>query len=262
MLEGDAPKLALSRAGAGPSVTLVHGFTQSGASWERVAAWLADGHEVLTPDLPGHGSSPLAMGDLHTAADRLGATCGRSSYVGYSLGGRICLHLALDHPDLVERLVLVSTTAGIEDVEERDERRLADESLAERIAQGGDEGLPAFIDEWLAGPLFAGLSEEAADRPSRLVNGAAGLASSLRANGVANQMPLWERLSELAMPVVVVAGSEDKKFIDLGERMAAAVGPNALLVLAADAGHAVPFEQPEAFARLVGDFADSEPTVH
>jgi 2-succinyl-6-hydroxy-2,4-cyclohexadiene-1-carboxylate synthase len=243
-------RLHAPRRGSGPRIVLVHGFTQSAASFEPVARALAGSHEVVTPDLPGHGRSPAAAGGLESAAAELASSCGRATYVGYSLGGRVCLQLALDHPDVVERLVLVSTTAGIEDLDERAERAGEDEQLARRIEEGGDRNLPAFLDEWLAGPLFAHLSDEAAGRPARLVNTAAGLASSLRAHGTGAMLPLWERLGELGMPVVVVAGADDAKFASLARRLAAATRSSSL-VLVPGAGHAVPFEQPEAFARLV-----------
>ena len=248
------PALHVGRSGDGPPVVLVHGFTQTSASWRPVANSLETTNTVLTPDLPGHGESPAADGDLDTAAAQVGEACGAGAYIGYSLGGRVCLHLALDRPELVERLVLVSTTAGIEDTEERAERIASDEALAERIEREGDEGIPAFIDEWLAGPLFRDLGEDSADRESRLVNTAAGLAGSLRHHGTGAQLPLWERLSEIEVPVLVVAGADDEKFVESGERLASAIGPAALFLLVPGAGHAVPFEQPEAFSRLVGDF--------
>lgn len=222
---------------------LVHGFTQSGQSWRRMAAELgAGGLSVETPDLSGHGSAPLATGDLASEALRLGTTYGRATYAGYSLGGRVVLHLALERPDLVESLVLFSSTAGIEDPAERAARRDADEALAARLEAGGDEGVPAFIDEWLAGPLFRHLDTDTADRPSRLVNTAAGLASSLRHHGTGTQQPLWGRLGELAMPVVIVVGEDDVKFSALGERLRTGIGQNARLVVVPGAGHAVCFE--------------------
>ncbi len=236
----------------------MHGFTQTGASFEPVARYLESSHEVILPDLPGHGDSAPPSGGLPEAARALSASCGRATYVGYSLGGRICLHLALDQSDAVERLVLVSTTAGIEDPEEREARLRSDRALADRIEAGGDEGLPAFLDEWLSGPLFATLDEEAANRSARLGNTAAGLAASLRCHGTGTQLPLWEQLGDLEMPVLVVAGSEDDRFVDSCQRMAAAIGPNALLRVVPGASHAVPFEQPETFARLLTSFISGE----
>jgi 2-succinyl-6-hydroxy-2,4-cyclohexadiene-1-carboxylate synthase len=252
----EAPEGALhvTRAGTGPPIVLLHGFTQSARSWRPLEGELGAGHELILPDLPGHGQSQPATGGLAEAAALVAAAAGAATYVGYSLGGRVALHLALARPELVERLVLVGTTAGIEDLDEREQRKAADDRLAEELEGVGDEGVPGFLDEWLAGPLFAHLTEEQADREARLVNTAAGLASALRLLGTGAQLPLWEEVGILEMPVLVVAGEDDAKFVDAGRRLASAIGPNALFVLAPGCGHAVPFEQPEAFGRLMVNF--------
>ncbi|HUZ21006.1 MAG TPA: alpha/beta fold hydrolase [Acidimicrobiales bacterium] len=248
MGEGATPPdggLAADRAGSGARVVLVHGFTQSARSWRVVAGELEAAHEVVTVDLPGHGGSAhCAARDLDQAARLLGEAGGRATYVGYSMGGRVCLLLALAEPELVEGLVLVGATPGIVDGAERAARRASDEALAGRIEALGLEG---FLDEWLAGPLFAHLTPAQADREARLVNTAAGLAAALRALGTGRQEPCWERLGELAMPVLAVAGEDDAKFAALAERMARAIGPNARAALLAGAGHAVAFERPGAF---------------
>lgn len=247
--------LGATRTGGGPRVVLVHGFTQSHQSWARVTRALSGAHEVVCVDLPGHAASArVVVRDLDEAAGRLGATGGRAAYVAYSLGGRTALTLALARPDLVGALVLVGATAGIEDAAERAERRQADEALAARLEAGGDAGLAGFLDDWLAGPLFAHLTAEQADRRARLANTAAGLAASLRACGAGTQVPTWDRLGELSMPVLVVAGERDHKFAGLGERLVAGIGPNARLALVEGAGHAAPFEAPGAFVDLVEDF--------
>jgi 2-succinyl-6-hydroxy-2,4-cyclohexadiene-1-carboxylate synthase len=250
--------LHINRSGKGKRIILVHGFTQSAQSWAAIAQDLVEDHEVVVPDLPGHGASPRAAGDLGYAADQLAESCGKGTYVGYSLGGRICLHLALRRPILVERLVLVGATAGLEDVDDRAQRRLADDELADHIATGGDAGLPAFIDEWLSGPLFDHLSEKEADRPARLVNHAADLAGALRHYGLGNQLPLWEQARGLHMPVLVLAGEKDSPFVALGERLASAIGGNSLFLLVAGCGHAVPFEEPAAFTALIRSFVSGE----
>ena len=193
---------------------LVHGFTQTGASWSRIARELATDSEVVAPDLPGHGRSPApdaGSGMAETAA-LLGQAGGRATYIGYSLGGRCCLQLALQAPQLVERLVLIGAHPGIENEADRRLRRQDDEALAAQLEQGGDAAIPEFVESWLSGPLFSHLSEEQADRPSRLTNSAAGLAASLRTVGTGAQAPLWGRLGELDMPVLVMAGALDAKF--------------------------------------------------
>ena len=245
-----------TRRGHGPRVVLVHGFTQSANSWARISLELEADFEVVTVDLPGHGRSapPEPASDLTQAAEALAQTGGAASYVGYSLGGRHCLQLALQRPELVERLVVVGAHPGIEDESGRSERRELDEQLASGLERGGDEMMPAFLDRWLAGPLFAHLDEEQADRASRLANTSAGLAGSLRTAGTGTQTPLWGRLCELEMPVLVVVGAADDKFGPIARRTAEAIGPNARLAVVARSGHAVCFERPRSFVSLLREF--------
>ncbi|MGD0943356.1 MAG: alpha/beta fold hydrolase [Acidimicrobiales bacterium] len=242
--------------GRGPRVVLVHGFTQTSSSWAGVAGELEGGFEVVTVDLPGHGRSPVPEpgSGLAQAAGALGRAGGEATYVGYSLGGRCCLHLALEAPELVERLVIVGAHPGIRDEPSRRLRREADDRLAAELERGGDAMMPEFVDRWLAGPLFAHLTEEQADRPSRLSSSAAGLAASLRTAGTGTQSPLWESLGELEMPVLVVVGEDDGKFRPIAERTAEAIGANARLAVVAGAGHAVFLERPGAFVALVREF--------
>jgi 2-succinyl-6-hydroxy-2,4-cyclohexadiene-1-carboxylate synthase len=238
-----ADALASSVLGHGPRLVLVHGFTQTGRSWDAIAAQLTERFEVVSVDAPGHGGSGDVRATPADGAALLGGAGGPATYVGYSMGGRLCLHLAIARPDLVRRLVLVSATAGIEDATERANRRAADEALAASIEQ---DGVDAFLDHWLAQPLFATLPPEAAGAEDRRRNTAAGLASSLRLAGTGTQEPLWDRLGELRMPVLVVAGALDAKYAAIAERLADAI-PDATLEVIDDAGHAVHLERPDVF---------------
>jgi 2-succinyl-6-hydroxy-2,4-cyclohexadiene-1-carboxylate synthase len=213
-------------------LVLLHGFTQTGGSWATVEL------EAVRPDLP-----PLPLWDAAAAI----APLGPATFVGYSMGGRIALHLALAHRPAVERLVLVSTTAGIDDADERAARRAADDALADRAEAIGAE---AFVREWLAQPMFAGVP------PVARSTDAAAMAKALRLAGTGTQEPLWARLGELTMPVLVVAGERDAKYVALAERLVEGL-PDADLAVVAGAGHAVPFEQPRQFAALVTAFTSS-----
>jgi 2-succinyl-6-hydroxy-2,4-cyclohexadiene-1-carboxylate synthase len=232
-------------------VVLVHGFTQTLASWRGVGERLGRRWEVVRVDLPGHGRSGGIRVGFGEAAGLVGAAGGRGTYVGYSLGGRLCLRLALDRPDLVEGLVLVGASPGIADQGARAERRAADEALAGRLER---EGVAAFLDRWLAGPLFATLPAEAAGRAERLANTAEGLAYALRRLGTGAQEPLWDRLAGLRPPALLVAGERDAKFAALARQMAAAVGPTARVAIVPGAGHAVHLERPDTTAALVEAF--------
>lgn len=232
------------RRGAAHRIVLVHGFTQTAASWDPVACLLRDRlrpePDVMALDAPGHGSRHDVHLGLVDGALAIGDEGGRATYIGYSMGGRLCLHLALARPDLVERLVLIGATPGIEDPDERADRRARDDDLAgelERI------GVDAFLDRWLSQPLFARLPPGAAGLAERRTNTVAGLAASLRLAGTGSQDPLWTRLGEITAPVLVLAGEHDPKFTEIGRRMADLI-PNASLQIVADTGHAAHLERP------------------
>lgn len=240
--------LHVERVGSGPPLVLVHGFTQTGRSWGPLATALAEDHEVVLVDAPGHGGSAEVRADLVTGADLLVQAAGPGTYVGYSMGARLCLHAALAHPDAVRALVLLGGTAGLEDPADRAARVAQDRATSARIAE---EGLAAFLDGWLAQPMFAGVPRARADVEDRRRNTIAGLRSSLELAGTGAQEPLWDRLPELSMPVLVLAGADDAKFSALGRRMADAIGANATFRTIEGAGHAAHLEQPDAFLQVV-----------
>ncbi len=238
---------------ASQRIVFAHGFTQTGRSWDHVITSLRRSlgdFDAIAPDLPGHGDAAAVRADLWDSATALASVGGTASYVGYSMGGRVALHAALRHPDAVERLVLIGATAGIEDDGERAARRASDNELADDILR---RGVPAFIDEWLTKPLFAGLDDETAQRDDRLRNTPAGLASSLRLAGTGTQGPLWDRLDEIRCPVLVIVGEDDTKFTALGERLVSSL-PHGQLVVVPDSGHTVHLEQPDATVAALVDF--------
>lgn len=239
----------------GPTVVLVHGFTQTHVSWAPVTDNLARDHRVSSVDAPGHGGSAHVLADLAAGAGLLGEAGGRAVYVGYSMGGRLALRLALDRPDLVSGLVLLGATAGIDDPVERAARQAADEILAADLDR---EGVTHFVDRWLAQPLFADLHPERSDLDARRSNTADGLASSLRTAGTATMDPAWwDELGSVSAPTLTVAGERDEKFTVLGQRLADGIGAAARFTTIAGAGHAAHLEQPRAFADLVRAFVAS-----
>ncbi len=234
-------------------IVFAHGFTQTGRSWDAVIDALGvsiGGIDAVAPDLPGHGDAAELRGDLWQCADALASVGGAGCYVGYSMGGRVALHTALRHPGVVERLVLIGATAGIDDDDERSARRTSDNELADRIIR---RSVPAFLDEWLDNPLFAGLTASSAMRDDRLRNTATGLASSLRLAGTGTQEPLWDRLGEIRCPVLVIVGERDSKFTALGERIVDGVG-DGRMVIVPGSGHSVHLERPAATVAAIADF--------
>ncbi len=231
---------------------LLHGFTQTGSGWREVIRHLpAERYRPIAPDLRGHGEAgefrPI---DLATCAeDVAGLAGGPFVLAGYSMGGRVALHVALAHPELVLRLVLISTTAGIEDPGDRAWRQETDAALAAWMKTATMEEV---ADRWAAQPLFEGQPRRAAAmaRADRLRNDPVDLAAALRGMGTGVMNPLWWRLGELSMPVTVLAGERDAKFAVLAQRLADEI-PDATLRLVPDAGHALHLEAPAAVAKVI-----------
>ena len=241
------------------SVVLLHGFGATRRAWDGVIAALdRERYRPLALDLPGHGDASEGAGPVTFAAcvaHVLARSPERFTLCGYSMGGRVALHVALAAPERVARLVLVASTAGIDSDEERAERRRADHALADELEHGPYE---QFIERWRAQPLFAG-DPPAVDRLARedqRRNRPAALAAVLRGIGTGEMPPLWSRLPELSMPVTVIAGERDAKFHELGERMVAQLPDAQMRVVAG--GHVLPLESPGAVAGALALALDTQ----
>jgi 2-succinyl-6-hydroxy-2,4-cyclohexadiene-1-carboxylate synthase len=242
--------LGLQRVGSGPVLVWLHGFTQTKDSAHDFLSILAGTHELLTIDLPGHGENAGVVASLEETADLLAEVLPREPFIlgGYSFGGRVALHLAQRHPRRLSHLVLLSATLGIADANERRARRERDEELADHIEAVGAE---AFLDEWLAQPMFASLPRDDAERQARSHN-AQGLATSLRRAGTGTQAWLGESFEHFTQPVLAIAGANDKKFTLEARRLQDAF-VHAGSAFVADAGHAAHVEQPRLVSELVSD---------
>jgi 2-succinyl-6-hydroxy-2,4-cyclohexadiene-1-carboxylate synthase len=242
-------RLATLVAGEGPRLALLHGFTQTARCWGPFADLLAaGGWQLVAVDAPGHGRSAHVEADVGRAAALTGDVVGPAVYLGYSMGARVALRLALDQPQVVRALVLVGVSPGIEDPERRT-RRVAEDVA--RAAHLETVGVEAFVDEWLRQPLFATLPADRSHRDERLRNTAAGLASSLRLAGTGAMEPMWSRLGEIRVPVLLITGSLDEKFTAIAQQMAPRLAPHGWAVEVPGAGHSVHLEQPGTAAEVV-----------
>jgi 2-succinyl-6-hydroxy-2,4-cyclohexadiene-1-carboxylate synthase len=243
--------------GTGRPIGALHGFTLTGAQFEALAC---TGLQIHAPDLPGHGATVVDSVDVPTTVGALGAWLATFDepipLLGYSQGGRMALLVALEYPLLVDRLILVSASPGLRGEEQRTDRRVRDEALAQRIEA---IGLDAFLDEWLAGPIpgTAHLDESArrTDRSVRAENTAIGLASALRGIGQGSQPFVGDRIGDLAMPLLTVSGRTDDRYDQLAETMASEA-LNGIHRSIDDAGHNVLVDAPDELTRLVLGFLD------
>jgi 2-succinyl-6-hydroxy-2,4-cyclohexadiene-1-carboxylate synthase len=247
--------------GSGPPLVVLHGFTQTGRLWGPFGDLLAESHTLLAVDLPGHGDSGSVRADLRATAALVAeavrphigdATC---ALLGYSLGARVALHVALGGALPLSGVVFIGVTAGIEDPADRARRRSSDERVADELESSGD--VEGFIDQWLRGPLFERLAfGDAAQRTERLRNTAAGLSSSLRLCGTGTQESMWDLLPSLPSPTLALAGSDDIRFASHALRLVRLV-PHGVASLVPGGGHAVHLAQPAQAARIVGHWLDA-----
>ncbi len=234
------------------SVVLLHGFSGTSRAWDGVRALLdPERYMPLALDLPGHGRAagcerPISFPACVSSV--LEQAPARFKLCGYSLGGRVALHVALAAPERVQRLVLVSSSPGIEDAVERARRRAADERLAAELEV---EPFEQFIERWRSQPLFADEPPEARSlaREDQRRNSPVALAAALRGLGTGEMAPLWGRLGELRMPVTVLVGQRDEKFTALGRRMVELLGDGELVIV--PGGHGLVLENPAAVADAI-----------
>jgi 2-succinyl-6-hydroxy-2,4-cyclohexadiene-1-carboxylate synthase len=254
---------------------LLHGFTGSARSWPVAQVdRLARQRKVLAFDLPGHGSStvpPEAVGaSFESVVDDLAwalgsAELGRVDLLGYSMGGRTALGLAVRHPDRVRNLILESASPGLATADARTARLADDRALAGRILA---QGLERFVEQWEALPLFdshSHLDDETKTRlrETRMANDPAGLAWSLRVMGTGAQPSYWAEIGGVIRPTLILTGGLDGKFEAIGDRMAQAL-PHPERLLVPGCGHTPHLEAPKAWGRGVEEFLahrDAHPVV-
>lgn len=247
-----------------PALLFLHGFMGSGQDWVETAQALPDCRCILV-DVPGHGLSagcpaelfPMPRAALALLAVLDDAGVGQCIPVGYSMGGRLALYLAVTHPDRCRALVVESGSPGPASEQERESRRQWDES---RAAEPESQGMAAFLEDWYRQPLFHSIRRNearfAALMERRRRNDIAGLARSLRLMGTGSQPSLWRQLSTIPFPWLAVAGELDSRYRKTMQDMVS-VSKEGRLVLIPDAGHNTHFENPEAFSRALREFLAS-----
>ena len=263
------PSALAPDAPAREPVVLLHGFTGSKESWRDLREELRQNRRVVSIDLPGHGGTRAGNDVENYSIERAAAMVirllteilgvPRFSLLGYSMGGRLALFIALKHGAHINRLVLESSSPGIADPAEREARRKADAELAAFAERAGIE---AFAKRWESMPLFESMARMPAEkidrlRRERLSCRVEELGRSLRGMGTGVQPWLGGEIAALSMPALVIAGALDLKFTAIGRQIAAATG-DARFESIAGAGHAPHLERPREFNRAVADFLSGE----
>ncbi|MEJ2538872.1 MAG: 2-succinyl-6-hydroxy-2,4-cyclohexadiene-1-carboxylate synthase [Gemmatimonadota bacterium] len=245
--------------GSGPSLLLIHGFMGSRLSWGALPGRLGAVHAVAV-DLPGHGESgggstpgecslPGVARLLAALQDEV--LDGPAAWLGYSMGARVALAAAVEGVSMT-RLLLESGGPGLATEAERMDRRRMDEGRARTLSS---EGMERFVDAWLEMPMFRGLSarppeQRAEARAIRAAQDPRRMAAWLRGGGTGSQPDYRPLLPTVQIPVHLVAGARDAKYVGLAREMAALL-PAAAVEVVPDVGHTVHLEAPEAWLRWV-----------
>ncbi|WP_243691938.1 2-succinyl-6-hydroxy-2,4-cyclohexadiene-1-carboxylate synthase [Shewanella fodinae] len=208
-----------------PNLVLLHGFLGSGADWAQLLPVLSQHFYCITIDLPGHGNShtqrvpepgfKATVELLLQTLDNLGVN--RFHLLGYSLGGRIALHVAQMAPQRLLSLQLESCHPGLLTVAEKEQRAVSDSQWATRLAQ-----LPMqqFLTLWYQQPVFAELSdaERALLIERRSQQSPDALLAMFRATSLAWQQDLQQVPASCGCPVHYYYGQQDAKFSALAQR--------------------------------------------
>lgn len=241
------------------TILFLHGFMGAGRDWAAISEALPE-RRCLLVDLPAHGAS---VGLEDAAYTMLGATRGvldvldalaieRCHLVGYSMGGRLALYLALEQPERWQSVVLESASPGLRTAEAQAHRRRVDAERAAAIVAN----FPDFLERWYRQPLFASLQQHPGLVKrlvaQRLANDPAELGRSLAGMGTGAQPSLWERLSALEVPTYALAGALDPKYIALAHEMVAC-SPNLHATIVPRAGHNIHAERPDAYLTALSE---------
>ncbi|MGH8016420.1 MAG: 2-succinyl-6-hydroxy-2,4-cyclohexadiene-1-carboxylate synthase [Candidatus Zixiibacteriota bacterium] len=248
-----------------PAIVFLHGFMGNGKSWKIIVDSLVNKFHCITIDLPGHGrtkaddalySTPKCAEQIVALANQLRLK--RFNLVGYSMGGRLALYLALNNADKIKNLVMESSSPGLKTEKERLDRRNSDEALAAGLETNS---LREFVEKWYNRPLFQSLRADKKNFESmvkeRLDNDALGLAKSLRFMGTGVQESLWGKLRNLNKPTLLIVGELDRKFQGIAKAMLL-MSKKIKIECVMDAGHNVHFEKPPEYAELLSGFFSVE----
>jgi 2-succinyl-6-hydroxy-2,4-cyclohexadiene-1-carboxylate synthase len=249
--------------GEGEPLLFLHGFTGDTTTWSRITDQLSSSYRCVSIDLIGHGRTEApedpsrytmdhVSNDLDSILSALEVE--EAILIGYSMGGRTALHFAMRYPQKVKALILESASPGLKTGEERVERRKKDHALAERIMR---EGMEAFVDFWEEIPLFASQKrltddERAEIRQQRLVQSPLGLSNSLKGMGTGAQTSWWDKLDELSIPVHLLVGELDQKFVHIAKEMKK-LNPDFKIMTISNTGHAIHVEEPRKFGTIIED---------
>ncbi len=257
----DVQNSNLSDSTARPLI-LLHGFMGCKEDWTDIIDGLKISRRCIAIDLPGHGDTKVnaedslftienTAGGIIELTDNLGIDT--FDLLGYSMGGRLALYIAVHYPERVTKLILESSSPGLKTHKEQENRRINDLLLGDKIMS---MEMSDFISQWYDMPLFKSIKQNDGYeglRFRRMLNDKTGLVKSLKYMGTGFQPSLWAEWEALGIETLLIAGEYDKKYTTIANKMCK-LNPNARLEIIADTGHNLHFERSDLFINHVADF--------
>lgn len=240
----------------------LHGFTGSSEDWKFIFDHLPKIYLPFAIDLIGHGKTDSPNDSKYytctSIINQINSILNFFNFqkimlAGYSMGGRIALSYTLKNVHRISALILESTSAGIENIDEKKKRVEQDLILSEFIL---NEGVEKFIEHWFNTPLFSELKQlENFDQliEKRKLNNPIGLANTLKSFSTGLMNSYWDKLKFLNLPVLLITGEKDKKYTTQNFNMNKLI-PNSNHKIIPNANHNTHLEKPELFTNFVLEF--------
>jgi 2-succinyl-6-hydroxy-2,4-cyclohexadiene-1-carboxylate synthase len=239
-----------------PRLLLLHGFMGSSVDFYPAISTLSQHFHCICVDLPGHGQTPIIDDrDFVSTAEQILEIAPHSHLLGYSLGGRLALYLALHYPDRWQKVILESASFGLPTAQMRQERQRQDSAIARKLRQPNLD-FTAFIKNWYQQSVFTGISKHPNFSEliaSRSNNQPLALARSLETLGLGQQPYLGELLASNKIPLLLLAGEQDTKFVEIGHQITQSC-PQSELMVAPNCSHNIHFQQLDLWLKAVLGF--------
>ncbi|BAY86577.1 alpha/beta hydrolase fold protein [Calothrix parasitica NIES-267] len=251
-----------------PLILFLHGFMGNSHEFDETVKLLADEFYCLSLDLPGHGQTQVINDNCYTIANTATALINlldelkvsQCFLLGYSMGGRLALYLMLHFPRYFHKVILESASPGLLTEKEKVERIKRDEQIARKLVRMiAKDDFRTFLDNWYSQPIFGNIKNHPQFEKmikNRLQNNPLELAKSLQFMGTGVQPSLWNSLQSNQVPLLLLAGENDTKFIDINTKMIN-VNDFYKLNIIKKAAHNIHLENTSAFIENIRDFFDS-----
>lgn len=261
-LDIDGATVAYGEIGSGPTVVMLHCSASSGGQWREIAARLAPGWRVVTPDLFGFGDTAAWPGNRRYSlaeegriVSALAEQAGGSVHlVGHSYGGAVALRHACHHPRQVATLTLIEPVAfhllktrGHFDRSLYDEIGIVAGAVAASVVNGDyDSGMRCFVDYWNGEGAWSGLD---ADRRRAL--GAMAAKVAMQFEAATGETGVLDDCRRIHVPTLIVRGGRSPAPVQRIAQLIAGTAPRARLHTYRAGGHMLPITHPETVAALL-----------